>query len=83
MARETDSLSIVCPPGFQVKQEEVFTCLTAARQRIDQNKLRPMFLVDPAAMEDFEGVETQDPNCVVVGLAPDNFTYDNLTKAFR
>ena len=42
-----------------------------------------MFLVDPAAMEDFDGVETKDPNCVVVGLAPDSFTYDNMTKAFR
>lgn len=42
-----------------------------------------MFLVDPAAMEDFQGVETKDPNCVVVGLAPTCFTYENLTKAFR
>jgi hypothetical protein len=51
---------------------------------IERDSLRPMFLVDPAAMEDFEGVETtEDPNCVVVGLAPDSFTYENLTKAFR
>ena len=50
---------------------------------IDRKNLRPMFLVDPAAMEDFEGVKTEDPNCVMVGLAPDSFTYDNLTKAFR
>ena len=69
--------------GFKVKQEEVFTCLTAARQMIDRHHLRPMFLVDPAAMEDFEGVETHDPNCVVVGLAPDSFTYEKLTEAFR
>ena len=71
------------PPGFKVEQEEVFTCLTAARQMIERNNLRPMFLVDPAAMEDFEGIQMDDPNCVVVGLAPDSFTYDNLTKAFR
>lgn len=42
-----------------------------------------MFLVDPAAMEDFEGVETSDPNCVVMGLAPDSFNYESLTRAFR
>ena len=57
--------------------------MTAARQMIEKKALRPMFLVDPAAMEDFDGVETKDPNCVVVGLAPDSFTYDNMTKAFR
>lgn len=42
-----------------------------------------MFLVDPAAMEDFKGVETEQPNCVMVGLAPSSFTYDKLTAAFR
>lgn len=57
--------------------------MTAARQMIDKKQLRPMFLVDPAAMEDFQGVEIRDPNCVMVGLAPNSFTYDNLTKAFR
>lgn len=42
-----------------------------------------MFLVDPAAMEDLQGVETHEPNCVMLGLAPSSFTYDNLTTAFR
>lgn len=50
---------------------------------IDRHALRPMFLVDAAAMEDFQGVETEDPNSVMVGLAPSSFTYDNLTRAFR
>ena len=69
--------------GFEVKENEVFTCLTAARQLIDQDALRPMFLVDPAAMEDFSGVDTTDPNCVLVGLAPTLLDYEHLNQAFR
>lgn len=30
-----------------------------------------------------EGIDTSDPNAVVVGLAPDHFNYQTLNKAFR
>lgn len=30
-----------------------------------------------------EGIDTSDPNAVVVGLAPDRFNYQTLNKAFR
>ncbi len=66
-----------------MKEDEVYTCLTAARQVIDKDGLRPMFLVDPAAMEDFDGVDTNEPNCVVMGLAPSLLDYEHLTEAFR
>ena len=68
---------------INVEQNEVFTCLTAARQVIERDGLRPMFLVDPAAMEDFSGLETENPNCVVVGLAPSLLDHEHLNKAFR
>lgn len=29
------------------------------------------------------GLETSDPNAVVIGLAPDHFNYQTLNKAFR
>ena len=61
----------------------MYTCLTAAREVIEQDGLRPMFLVDPAAMEDFSGVDTSDPNCVVLGLAPTILDYEHLNEAFR
>ena len=32
---------------------------------------------------EFDGCDFSNPNCVVVGDAEDNFTYENLNKAFR
>ena len=55
----------------------------AARRLIDQRSLRPMLLLQSDAIEDFKGVEVNDPNAVVVGLAPDCFNYEILNKAFR
>ena len=69
--------------GFDIKAEEVFTSLTAARCLIDQRSLRPMLLLQSDAIEDFKGVDVNDPNAVVVGLAPDCFNYEILNKAFR
>jgi hypothetical protein len=34
-------------------------------------------------LKDFEEFETEDPNAVVVGLAPTQFNYSALTDAFR
>lgn len=69
--------------GFDIKAEEVFTSLTAARRLVDQRKLRPMLLLQQDALEDFKGVDVNDPNAAVVGLAPDCFNYELLNKAFR
>lgn len=32
---------------------------------------------------EFDGCDFNDPNCVVIGDAEHNFTYDNLNNAFR
>jgi len=69
--------------GFRVEPNELFTSLTAARNYIDSNKLRPDLLIEEAAMEDFEGVETCNPNAVVVGLSPSNFHFERLNKSFQ
>lgn len=47
--------------------------------------LRPFLIIDKAAEEDFRTHlnVTSDHNAVVVGLAPDQFHYENLNKAFR
>lgn len=34
-------------------------------------------------MEDFEDIPTNEPNAVVVGLAPEKLDYQNLNAAFR
>ncbi|XP_046344976.2 haloacid dehalogenase-like hydrolase domain-containing protein 2 [Haliotis rufescens] len=69
--------------GFDVALDDVFTSLTAAHDAVREKKLRPMLLLDDRAMEDFDDIDTEDPNAVVVGLAPDKFHYDVLNSAFR
>lgn len=42
-----------------------------------------MLLLEESAMEDFEGINCDQPNSVVVGLAPLRSDYDHLNDAFR
>ncbi|KOC60926.1 Haloacid dehalogenase-like hydrolase domain-containing protein 2 [Habropoda laboriosa] len=71
--------------GFNIKKDEIFSSLAAARNLIISRQLNPMLLIDPAANEDFEDLikSNEKTNAVVVGLAPDKFHYEELTKAFR
>ncbi|KAK7896427.1 hypothetical protein WMY93_021752 [Mugilogobius chulae] len=69
--------------NFELQEQEVFTSLTAARSLLEQTQLRPLLLLDNSALEDFTGIDTSDPNAVVIGLAPDQFNYHNMNKAFR
>lgn len=71
--------------GFDLRKEEVFSSLAAARKLIISRQLNPMLLIDPAAMEDFQDLVNDETtsNAVVVGLAPSKFNYDELNKAFR
>lgn len=69
--------------GFDIKHDEIFTSLTAARKLVEAEKLRPFCLLQDDAKEDFAGLDMTNPNAVVVGLAPDYFTYEYLNQAFR
>ena len=69
--------------GFDIKHDEIFTSLTAARRLVEMENLRPFCLLQDEAMEDFAGLDMTNPNAVVVGLAPDYFNYEHLNKAFR
>ena len=69
--------------GFDIKAEEVFTSLTAARRLVHHRQLRPLLLLGSDASQDFKGVNVSEPNAVVVGLAPDCFSYEMLNQAFR
>ena len=42
--------------GFNIKENQVFTSTTAARNLIDRRKLSPLLLVDDKTMEEFEGL---------------------------
>lgn len=41
--------------GFDIKQDEIFSSLWAARDLVAKEKLRPMYFLDDAAIEDFKG----------------------------
>ncbi|XP_015590204.1 haloacid dehalogenase-like hydrolase domain-containing protein 2 [Cephus cinctus] len=70
--------------GFDIKKDEIFSSLAAARETIISRQLNPQLLLDSNAMEDFEDLIKEGiPNAVVVGLAPDKFHYEELNKAFR
>ncbi|XP_065262109.1 haloacid dehalogenase-like hydrolase domain-containing protein 2 [Emys orbicularis] len=68
---------------FDIAEDEIFTSLTAARNLLEQKQVRPLLLVDDNALQDFRGIPTNDPNAVVVGLAPEHFNYQMMNKAFR
>lgn len=58
----------------------------AARNLIIDRRLKPLLLLAPEALEDFEGLQCpigEEPNAVVIGLAPTEFHYDRLNEAFR
>jgi len=76
--------------GFDIKREEMFTSLTAARDYLLQNNhMNPYLMVHDDAMEDFEEVGIRDSKgvdhstAVVVGLAPDKFNYTDMNTAMR
>lgn len=69
--------------GFHIKLDEIFTSLTAARKILEAKKWRPWLLVADEALEDFDGINTDDPNAVVIGLAPEKLDYETMNKAFN
>ncbi|XP_046401465.1 haloacid dehalogenase-like hydrolase domain-containing protein 2 [Ischnura elegans] len=76
-------LSRLTNMGFNIKPEEVFTSLLAARTLVETLKVRPLLFLEDEALEDFVGIDTANPNAVVVGLAPSMFQYNKLNEAFR
>jgi len=77
-------LSELQKAGFQgLTPDLLFTSASATRAVVERAGLRPYLLVEPALEPDFEGVNTADPNAVVVGLAPSRFNYPHMNQAFR
>jgi len=69
--------------GFEIDDKEVFTSLTATHSMINAENLRPFLLLDDRALDDFKGINTDNPNAVVIGLAPEKMTYQNMNRAMR
>ena len=69
--------------GFNVEEDEIFSALEAVKQfLISQNKGAFLLLKDDVKSE-FKGIPANPVDFVVVGDARENFTYENMNKAFR
>ncbi|ODM97635.1 Phospholysine phosphohistidine inorganic pyrophosphate phosphatase [Orchesella cincta] len=66
----------ICPSS-------IFAPAPAVAAHLRENSLRGYLLVHPNVLPQFEGVETTEPNCVVVGDAAEHFNYERLNQAFR
>lgn len=69
--------------SFDISADDIFTSLTAAINLLEQKQVRPFLLVEDSALEDFKGLNMNDPNAVVIGLAPEHFNFQTMNKAFR
>ncbi len=72
--------------GLDLDPERLFTAPRAARAYLrDRRLLQCHFLVAPALLEDFSGLQIDDvrPDAVVVGDLGTGFTFERLNQAFR
>jgi HAD superfamily hydrolase (TIGR01458 family) len=69
--------------GLPVDTNEIFTPADAARNYIVKHDLQPHYLISPALQEDFSGVPDGRVPAVIIGDAGNDFTYQNLNRAFR
>lgn len=69
--------------GFSIAEDQVFTCVVAARDYLASHGLQAHLLVHPNIRREFEAVPAQQANAVVLGDAAEDFTYTSLNAAFR
>ena len=68
--------------GYKLSPDELFAPAPAARRILQQRNLRPHLLVHPGNVQEFDGIDQSNPNCVVIGDATDQFSYENMNSAF-
>ncbi|GJN90795.1 hypothetical protein Rhopal_003809-T1 [Rhodotorula paludigena] len=67
---------------LDVREDELFTSLSAVRDLVAKRTLRPLCLLSSSARSDFPA-SSPPFDSVVVGLAPTAFEYSKLNEAFR
>ncbi|GAA5975733.1 hypothetical protein JCM11641_005853 [Rhodosporidiobolus odoratus] len=67
---------------LDVREEELFTALSAVRDLVDKRHLRPLYLLTPSALSDFPP-PAPPYDSVAIGLSPNSFEYSKLNQAFR
>nr|XP_033796373.1 phospholysine phosphohistidine inorganic pyrophosphate phosphatase isoform X2 [Geotrypetes seraphini] len=69
--------------GFDMSEKEVIAPAPAACQILQERGLHPYLVVHDALVPEFDSVDKSNPNCVVLGDAANNFSYENLNRAFQ
>ncbi|ESO97211.1 hypothetical protein LOTGIDRAFT_226773 [Lottia gigantea] len=69
--------------GFSMEEKDVFPPIPAMSSILKQRKLRPFTILKPEAMADMSEIDCSNPNCVVIGDATTEFSYETLNKAFQ
>jgi hypothetical protein len=52
--------------GFETDKSQIFSSLAAARDYIIEQNLRPMLMLEPETMEDFEGINTSSETLIIL-----------------
>ncbi len=69
--------------GFDVEEDEIFSALEATKQFLKEKNAGAFLVLTDLAKEDFKDIPKEPVKYVVIGDARDNFTYENMNKAFR
>lgn len=68
--------------GINVTEDDIFSPAPVCVQYLQERNLRPFLLVHPSCKRDYSRLDCSQPNAVVLGDAAEEFTYENLNKAF-
>ncbi|GFR11761.1 phospholysine phosphohistidine inorganic pyrophosphate phosphatase [Trichonephila clavata] len=69
--------------GFSLSESEILSPGIVTSAYLKKMNLRPFLLVHPQLVPEFSDCDQTSPNCVVVGDAAENFSYENMNKAFQ
>lgn len=69
--------------GLDIKEDELFTPASAARDWLAAHGAAPVLVVHPNLAQEFEGLPARARRAVVVGDAGEAFGYAHLNTAFR
>ncbi|MDX1564994.1 MAG: TIGR01458 family HAD-type hydrolase [Phycisphaeraceae bacterium] len=69
--------------GMDVREGELFTAPQAAKSYLQKHRLRPFCLIHREIQDEFEDLDQDSPNAVLLGDAREQLHYDSLNKAFR
>jgi len=70
--------------GFTISTHDlILSPAPALAHYLTENQFRPRLLIHERVLEDFAGNDQLDPNCLVIGDAVNQFTYQNMNEAFR